>query len=161
MLARSSPGYLEALGMRIAIAGAGLAGSYIYRLLRLRGHHGVDVFDVRHRIACGIHPCGYGVDHNFDGLVRRAGLDPSRYVLHQPEGRGFLEGVPVRTTVFMIDKPRLITDLLGSAEVAYEPVDPGRYELVVDATGEARAYSPPLRDDLKARVIQWRVRTKK
>jgi flavin-dependent dehydrogenase len=147
--------------MRIAIAGAGIAGSYIYRLLQLRGHRRVDVFDVRHRIACGIHPCGYGVDHNFDGLVRRVDLDPSRYVLHQPSGRGFLEGVPVRTTVFMVDKPKLIADLLGSATVMYEPLDPSRYDLVVDATGEARAYAPPLSNDLKARVIQWRVRTKK
>ena len=48
--------------MRIAIAGAGVAGSYISRLLRMRGYRQVDVFDVRHRIACGIHPCGYGVD---------------------------------------------------------------------------------------------------
>jgi len=158
---RRKPEYARPPGMRIAIAGAGIAGSYIYRLLRLRGHNQVDVFDVRHRIACGIHPCGYGVDHNFDALVRRAGLDPSRYVIHQPAGRGYLEGVAVRTTVFMIDKPRFIRDLLDGADVAYEPVDPGRYDLVVDATGEARAYAPPLRDDLKARVIQWRVRTKK
>ena len=48
--------------MRIAIAGAGVAGSYISRLLRMRGYRQVDVFDVRHRIACGIHPCGYGVE---------------------------------------------------------------------------------------------------
>jgi len=146
--------------MKIAIAGAGVAGSYIYRLLRLRGDDHVDVFDIRHRIACGIHPCGYGVDHNFDALARRAGLDPARYVLHQPEGRGFLENVPVRTTVFMIDKRRLIAELLPRAEVRYEPVDSSRYDLVVDATGEARAYAPPLRDDLKARVVQWRVRTR-
>ncbi len=148
--------------MKIAIAGAGLAGSYIYRLLRRRGDHDVEIFDIRHRIACGIHPCGYGVDHNFDALARRAGLDPLRYVLHRPAGRrGYLESVPVRTTVFMIEKPQLIRDLLGDAEVIYEPVDTARYDLVVDATGEARAYAPPLRDDLKARVIQWRVRTKK
>jgi flavin-dependent dehydrogenase len=147
--------------MRIAIAGAGVAGSYIYRLLRLRGHERVDVFDVRHRIACGIHPCGYGVDHNFDALVQVAGLDPSSYVIHQPAGQGFLESVPVRTTVFMIDKPKLIMDLLGGAEIAYERLDPGGYDLVIDATGEARAYAPPLSNDLKARVIQWRVRTRK
>jgi flavin-dependent dehydrogenase len=146
--------------MRIAIAGAGVAGSYIHRLLRLQRRHQVDIYDIRHRIACGIHPCGYGVDDNFDVLARRAGLDPNAYVLHQPAGRGYLEDVPFRTTVYMIDKPRLIGDLLGDAEVLYEPVDRKRYDLVVDATGEARAYAPPLVDDLKARVVQWRVRTK-
>jgi flavin-dependent dehydrogenase len=148
-------------GMRIAIAGAGVAGSYIYRLLQLRGGHRVDIFDIRHRIACGIHPCGYGVDHNFDALARRAGLDPGRYVVNQPAGRGYLEGVPIRTSVYMIDKPRLIRDLLGAADVVYERVDLDAYDLVVDATGEARAYAPPLPGDLKARVVQWRVQTKR
>jgi flavin-dependent dehydrogenase len=61
--------------MRIAIAGAGLAGSYAYRLLALRGCRTVDIFDIRHRIACGIHPCGFGVDDRFDELVGHAGLD--------------------------------------------------------------------------------------
>jgi flavin-dependent dehydrogenase len=145
--------------MRIAIAGAGVAGSYIHRLLRLHGKHDVDVFDVRHRIACGIHPCGYGVDDNFDALARRAEIDPARYVLHRPAGILHLEGVPVRTSIYMIDKRALIDDLLGGADVRYERVDPSRYDLVVDATGEARAYAPPLEGDLKARVVQWRVRT--
>jgi len=147
--------------MRIAIAGAGLAGSYLHRLLTLRGHPGVEIFDVRHRIACGIHPCGYGVDTAFDDLVRRVRLCPEAYVLHVP--RRFvvdIEGVPVRSTVFMVDKPRLIRDLQGGAEVRYERVDVGRYDLVVDATGAARAYAPRLESDLKARVVQWRVRVR-
>src|SRR5207253_9556259 len=88
------------VSVRIAIAGAGVAGSYISRLLRLRGYRDVDVFDVRHRIACGIHPCGYGVDERFDGLVRLVGLDPSRYVLHVPPSfLAEVEGVAARTTV--------------------------------------------------------------
>src|ERR1700758_4387976 len=99
--------------MRIAIAGAGVAGSYISRLLRLRGYRNVDVFDTRHRIACGIHPCGYGVDGNFDWLVRRVSLDPSRYVLHVPPAfLAKVEGVAAKTTVLMIDKPTFIADLL-------------------------------------------------
>src|SRR5207245_2404814 len=56
-------------------------------------------------------------------------------------------------------KPRFIADLQGGAEVIYGPLETGAYDLVIDATGEARAYAPPLRDDLKARVVQWRVRT--
>ena len=146
--------------MRIAIAGAGLAGSYIHRLLRLQGTHRVDIFDIRHRIACGIHPCGYGVDHQFPALARRVGLDPDDYVVHEPDGRGYLENVPIRMTVYMIDKPRLLRDLLGDASIRYERIDRSAYDLVVDATGEARAYAPALGNDLKARVVQWRVRTK-
>jgi len=144
--------------VRIAIAGAGVAGSYIFRLLKMRGHTEVDVFERKHAIACGIHPCGYGVDHHFDQLVRHAGLAPSSYVLHVPPRLlAEVEGVSAKTTVFMIDKPRLVADLLDGAPIRYETVDVDDYDLIVDATGEARAYSPPLRNDLKARVVQWRV----
>jgi flavin-dependent dehydrogenase len=145
--------------MRIAIAGAGVAGSYISRLLRLRGHGNVDVFDIRHRIACGIHPCGFGVDGSFDRLSRLVGLEPSRYVLHVPPRlAASVEGVAARTSVMMIDKPAFLADLLDGIDVKYDRIDVAAYDLVVDATGEARAYAPPLVDDLKARVVQWRVR---
>jgi flavin-dependent dehydrogenase len=148
--------------LTIAIAGAGVAGSYIYRLLNLRGHRHVEIFDIRHRIACGIHPCGYGVDGSFNTLTRLAGLDPARYVLHiPPRLLARVESVAVRTSVFMIDKPRLVHDLLDGAAVRYDPVDVDRYDLVIDATGAARAYAPPLPNDLKARVVQWRLRVRR
>jgi flavin-dependent dehydrogenase len=148
--------------VRIAIAGAGVAGSYISRLLRMRGYRSVDVFDIRHRIACGIHPCGYGVDGSFDQLVRGAGLDPSRYVLHVPPRLlAKVETVAARTSVVMIDKPAFIADLLDGVHVKHDRIDVERYDLVIDATGEARAYAPPLENDLKARVVQWRVRVEK
>jgi len=147
--------------MRIAIAGAGVAGSYIFRLLKLRGHRQVDIFDIRHKIACGIHPCGYGVDPSFSQLARLAGLEASRYELHRPPRMLVdIEGVAVGTSLYMIDKPTFIRDLLDGAEIRYERVDVPQYDLVVDATGEARAYAPPLRDDLKARIVQWRVQVK-
>lgn len=145
--------------MRIAIAGAGLAGSYAYRLLGMNGHSEVDLFDVRQRIACGITPCGYGVDGKFNELIRRVGLDPLRYVLHiPPRLTANVVKVAARTSIVMIDKPAVIADLLDSAHVHYEIPDPRRYDLLIDATGEARAYSPPLANDTKARVVQWRVR---
>ncbi|OLC27584.1 MAG: hypothetical protein AUG06_07915 [Actinobacteria bacterium 13_1_20CM_2_65_11] len=145
--------------MKIAVAGSGLAGSYIHRLLKMRGEHNVDLYDVKHKIACGIHPCGYGVDEHFDRFIIRAGLDPLAYRLHNPPYLlAQLEGAVARTTVFMIDKPRLIRDLLQGADVRLNPIDVEGYDLVVDATGQARAYAPPLAQDLKARVIQWRVR---
>ncbi len=146
--------------MRIAIAGAGLAGSYIFRLLSTQGRdHHVDVYDRRHAIACGIHPCGYGVDEHFNALVEWAGLPPDAYVRHTPARlQAEVAGIPAETTVLMIDKPRLIADLLGGARVIYDRADVEAYDLVVDATGEARAYAPPLPHDLKARVLQWRVR---
>src|SRR5262249_6177049 len=66
--------------------------------------------------------------------------------------------VAARTTVFMVDKPAVIADLQDGAPVRFEPVDRSRFDLVVDATGEARAYAPPLSRDIKARVVQWRLR---
>lgn len=146
--------------MRIAIAGAGLAGSYIFRLLGMRGGHQVELYERKHAIACGIHPCGYGVDDKFNDLAAQVGLNPQSYARHEPPRlQAEVAGVRAATTVFMIDKPRFIADLQGGAEVIYGPLETGAYDLVIDATGEARAYAPPLRDDLKARVVQWRVRT--
>lgn len=144
--------------MRVAIAGAGVAGGYIFRLLRQRGHRHVDIFDITHGIACGIHPCGYGVDHNFHALARLVGLNPADYVLFASPRVVLDGGITAKTTVIMIDKPRFIKDLLADAVVRYEPLDVDRYDVVIDATGEARAYAPPLRHDLMARVLQWRVR---
>lgn len=148
--------------MRIAIAGAGLAGGYLHRLLRLRGRHSVDIFDITQNLACRIHPCGYGVDAHFDPLISLAGLDPSTYRLHTPPRLlARVEGVSAATSIFMIDKPRLIRDLLEDARVSKGAVPIDDYDIVVDATGEARAYAPPLARDLKARVIQWRVTVRK
>lgn len=138
-----------------------MAGSYLYRLLSLLSVRRVDLFDVPHRIACGIHPCGFGVDERFNDLIRGVGLDPSAYVVHSPPRlRAQVEGVAAETTIFMIDKPKLVGDLLNGAVARHEPIDVRSYDLVVDATGEARAYAPPLRRDLKARVVQWRVRVR-
>ena len=136
-----------------------MAGSYICRLLNMRSDHEVHLYDIRHKISCGIHPCGYGVDEHFDRLILLAGLDPDTYRLHNPpQLLAQLEGVVARTTVFMIDKPRLVRDLQGGVDVRMDPFDADEYDLIVDATGQARAYAPPLTQDLKARVIQWRVR---
>jgi flavin-dependent dehydrogenase len=147
--------------MRIAIAGAGMAGSYIFRLLRLRGHRHVDIFEVRHRVACGIHPCGYGVDESFAELAQIAGLQPVRYELHRPPRMLVdIADVDVRTDLYMIDKPKFIRDLLAGASIRYDELDVRRYDLVIDATGEARAYSPRLQADLKAHIVQWRLQAK-
>src|SRR5206468_2784270 len=80
-----------------------------------------DLFDRKHRIACGIHPCGYGVDEKFDHLARYASLDPAAYVLHVPPRLvARVEGGYAKTTVFMVDKPRLIADLLDGSRVLYD-----------------------------------------
>src|SRR5207244_5900536 len=90
---------------------------------------------------------------------RLVGLEPSRYMLHvPPRFLARVESVAARTSVVMIDKPAFIADLLDRGDVKYEPIEVERYDLVVDATGEARAYAPPLENDLKARAVQWRVR---
>ena len=145
--------------MRIAIAGAGLAGSYAFRLLKIAGGHEVDLYERKHAIACGIHPCGFGVDESFNPLLEQVGLHPARYVIHEPPRRlAKVAGVRAESSVFMIDKPRLIADLRPNTEVHYGSLNTEDYDLVIDATGDARAYAPPLRHDLKARVVQWRLR---
>src|SRR6266446_442873 len=125
-----------ACGVRIAVAGSGLAGSYLYRLLKMRTDHKVHLYDVKHKVACHIHPCGYGVDEHFDPLILLGGLDPDRYRLHNPPHHlAQLEGVVARSTVFMIDKPRLVHDLQQGIDVRMDAIDAHEYDLIVDATG--------------------------
>jgi flavin-dependent dehydrogenase len=55
------------------------------------------------------------------------------------------------------NKPKLIKDLQNGTHIIDGPVMPNGYERVIDATGVARAYLPPVRDDLTVPCVQYRV----
>jgi flavin-dependent dehydrogenase len=140
---------------RLAIAGAGTTGAYLFRLLTNRGH-GVDLFDRPPRTRCGLKACAWGTSAGFLELVQRAGLDAESYVLRRFD-HILMDGVKIPAEVLTFDKPRLLRDLLGEAPIHAEPVPIREYDRVIDATGAARALLPPLADDVTMECREYLV----
>jgi flavin-dependent dehydrogenase len=153
------PGKINLTKMRIAVCGAGLVGAYFYRLLKKRGYENVSLFERPnpHPTKCGINPCGWGALNGFEEKIGLAGLSANDYLLETYESLE-INGVCVKARLMMIDKPRLITDLLeGTCVNRCTPVS-GDFDRIVDATGFARAFLPPFKDDLCAPCVQYRVK---
>jgi flavin-dependent dehydrogenase len=143
----------------IAVAGTGIAGAYLYRILALRGFH-VDLFDLPNRTKCGLTPCAWGTSKGFLRLVEACDLNPMSYVLHRPE-HVWIDEVKIDADLMTFDKPRLIKDMLHGARVKNESPDITRYDRVIDATGLSRAFLPPIEKDLLLPCIQYRVKSKR
>jgi len=143
--------------LKIAVAGAGLTGSYLYRLLVKEGHE-VDLYDKPPRTKCGINPCAWGTSRGFAELVSAAGLDASKYVLTASD-HVVIDEVRVKADIFTFDKQRLIGDLRQGGKIRQEEPDFSRYERIMDCTGVSRAFLPPVGDDIVLPCVQYRVRT--
>jgi flavin-dependent dehydrogenase len=143
--------------MRIAIAGAGATGAYLYRVLHNKGFK-ADIYDRKHHTACGLNPCAWGTSRDFFDLVRAAGLEPEKYILRFCD-RVLMDEVEIKGDLMTFDKPALVTDLLQQAEIRYEPLEISRYDRVIDATGMSRAYLPPIEEDILLPCVQRRVKT--
>jgi flavin-dependent dehydrogenase len=141
----------------IAIAGAGITGAYLYRLLSMKGLQ-VDLFDLPNGTKCGLTPCAWGTSRGFHELVGECNLNPESYILHRPD-HVRVDEVRIDADMMTIDKPRLIKDLLHGARVKRESPDITRYDRVIDATGLSRAFLPPIEKDLLLPCIQYRVRS--
>ena len=142
---------------RIAIAGAGIAGAWLYRALTDLGRT-VDVYEVPDRgTACGIHPCAWGVSADFFRGMKSDRVDPEVYVTNRIAWVD-LEGRRIPGELYLINKPRLVRTLLDGAEIRHTPIPAGRYDRILDCTGAARAYLPPTgQRDLLARPFQMRM----
>lgn len=142
--------------MKIAIAGAGITGAYIYRLLKNAGYDDITIFDQHHNTTCGTSPCAWGTSGGwFEFLLERAGLEPAKYVYRQFD-YAFFDEMKIKINLMTINKPRLIKDLLDGAEIKYESLL-NYYNRIIDATGTARAYLPPIHDDVICPCVQYRV----
>jgi len=130
--------------MKIAIAGPGVAGSYLYRLLYLdRPNHEVDLYGLPEQSTeCQIHSCAWGVADAFKDLLHHLELNPSDYILRRFDKIQIGE-IEYPALFYTIDKPRLITDLQSGTEIRYGTVPMQDYDYIIDATGVARAYLPP------------------
>lgn len=142
---------------KIAIAGAGMTGAYLYRLLR-RESDRIDVYDVAPPTRCGLSPCAWGTSRGFAELVAEAGLSADNYILHRP-GHVLMDDVKIEADLMTFDKPRLVKDLLAGARIKHSDLDPLAYERVIDATGVARAFLPPIADDIVLTCVQYRLKT--
>jgi flavin-dependent dehydrogenase len=143
--------------LKIAIAGAGTTGAYCYRLLRKQGLD-VHVYDGKHNTACGINPCAWGTSRGFMELTSAAGLTPEKYILQRFDAV-LMDDVPVKGELMTFDKPAFIRDLLEGAEIRKGPIQVGRYDRIIDATGVSRSFLPFIKDDLLLRAIQRRIDT--
>jgi flavin-dependent dehydrogenase len=140
---------------KTAIAGAGISGAYLYRLLCGKGFH-VDVFDLKNGTKCGLSPCAWGTSRGFTALVLAAGLDPEAYVLSRHD-YVMMDGTRIRGDLMTFDKPKLVKDLLEGAEVRHAPVNISQYDRVIDATGVFRALLPTIEHDIILQCRQYRI----
>ena len=148
---------INSIKTKIAIAGAGMTGAYLYRLLS-RDSDRIDVYDVAPSTRCGLSPCAWGTSRGFTELVADAGLSANNYILHRP-GYVLMDDVKIKADLMTFDKPRLIKDLLAGAQIKQSDLDPLAYGRVIDATGVSRAFLPPIADDIVLPCVQYRLKT--
>ncbi len=144
--------------LRIAICGAGLVGSYLYRLLSQAGLGTVTLFERPEppSTACGIRPCAWGTPAGVEGLLSFSALDPAKYVLQTVDAI-VMNGVEVRAKALVIDKPRLIADLHKGANILTTPLQINEFDRIIDCTGYNRAFLPEIGNDIIGNCIQYRI----
>ena len=145
--------------MRIAIAGAGMSGAYLFRRLVNDGFEGIDLYDAKKNNPCGSRPCAWGfapLAETYD-LIAKV-IDPERFEL-QRSGTISIDGIDIRSDMLTMNKPALIREMIGDAEIKQGQIDLTEYDRVIDATGVSRAYLPPIRDDYIAECTQYRARS--
>ena len=145
--------------MNIAIAGAGIAGGYLARLLEQRGIS-PDVYDAMdHDTCCRCRSCGWGAPMGIEPYLASIGLELDDYLLEPMNTMNF-DGLVAKTPLCTLDKPAILRDLTGGIRLNRKnlgPDDAAGYDILVDATGIARALLPPCRSDLTLPTIQHRV----
>ncbi|NWG36059.1 NAD(P)/FAD-dependent oxidoreductase [Nitrososphaera sp.] len=143
--------------MRFAIAGAGVAGSYLGSMLQARGHE-VQLFEAA-KPEDHWPVCAWGASrHMLARFSKQAGLDFDDYVLHV--GKRLRMDLP-NDKVEHLDLKGLVTydkrrwehDLMKSLEVRYgakvtkDAFPFGDYDLVLDCTGLHRTLLPKSKED--------------
>lgn len=143
---------------KLAIAGAGMAGAYLFRLLNNEGYD-VHLFDLKRITRCGLKPCAWGTSSGFIDLVEQAGLDAEKYILRRLD-HVLMDDMMIKADLMIFDKPQLVKDLLKDAEIHFTPLSLHRYDRVIDATGVSRALLPPIKDDIIMGCRQYLIETR-
>ena len=144
--------------MKVAIAGAGMSGAYLFRRLKDQGQD-VDLYDIKKTNPCGCRPCAWGfAPSNETRRLISIVDDPARYEMHRSLQIA-IDGVKIRSDLLIMDKPALIRGLIGGETTKEGAIDLNAYDRVVDATGVSRVYLPPIEGDLIADCVQYRIRS--
>lgn len=141
--------------MRLAIAGAGVAGAYLsYRLAQ---NYSVEVFERNAAEALGRN-CAWGTNLRvLKKYCKICGLNPREYLLHVC--KELLSDIYVNSDSVIVDKRRFLLDLLEKSEAdvhfqkRVKPSDLRAFDLVIDATGPYRALLPPPHANLSGNWI--------
>jgi flavin-dependent dehydrogenase len=125
---------------KIQIYGAGMAGSFLYHLLKEDGFD-VTIFDKRKTPDCR---CGWGTVYSeAKEIYRKIGLSFDEYVLVKPKGV-VANGVFFKNKdLVTFDRKKLLEDLWQ--EMDFE--ERRKVDIIIDATGVARAILPPIEND--------------
>ncbi|KAF0214759.1 MAG: hypothetical protein FD174_4303 [Geobacteraceae bacterium] len=145
------------MGTKLAIAGAGMTGAYLFRLLKNEGCE-VHLFDREPVGECGLTPCAWGTSADFIKLVEKAGLAAEKYILRRLDYI-LIDDVKIKADLITFDKPQLVKDLLKDAEIRFAPLPISRYDRVIDATGVSRALLPSIEDDIILGCCQYLIET--
>lgn len=153
--------------MKIAVVGAGVAGSYLIN--RLDGHE-VECFEQRQQEKWYT-VCAWGTSRPYiSSMVKKAGLNFDDYVLHTGDkmivdyGTGSFEA-PLKGLV-TYDKHRLCEDMLKGHKVHWgtqvKSIDAfSGFDMVVDATGMPRSLLPKVKDDILVPCLEYQVKSSK
>lgn len=87
-------------------------------------------------------------------------MNPKSYLLHRPEYVK-IDDIRIGADLMTFDKPKLLKDLIQGAPIKNESPDIACYDRVIDATGGARAFLPPIEKDLLLPCIQYRVKSER
>ncbi|MFZ0328772.1 MAG: NAD(P)/FAD-dependent oxidoreductase [Nitrososphaeraceae archaeon] len=143
--------------MKIAIAGAGVAGSYLGCLLNRMGHD-VNIFEASKK-ENHWPVCAWGASyHMLSGFSAKVGLNFDNYVLHV--GKVLRMDLPNNTTesldlrgLVTYDKHRWEEDMLSGIKIEYgttcmpNSFPYFKYDLVADCTGLHRTMLPKSKED--------------
>jgi len=151
--------------VNIAIAGMGVAGSYLSS--RLGSTNRVVVFERMSRENFDA-VCAWGTAKaGIEGFAKKCGLNFEDYITYEGkvmyvEVGGELVDIELKG-LCCFDKPRFIRDMAEGQDVRYgHPVSKdiveGGYDLVIDATGFSRLLLPKVKDDLLIPCLQYKVK---
>ncbi len=152
--------------MRIAVAGLGVAGSYLAN--RLGEKHEVVGFE-RQRFDRFDAVCAWGTSrHELRRLLAPTGIDFDKYILHDGRtmrvdlGSSMLE-IPLKG-LCTYDKHQLELDLVKERETHYgvrvteEQLSKDGFDMIIDATGVHRDLLPKLKMDSVVPCIEYKVK---